>query len=191
MTDKHLLPVALDLSKIRVLIIGGGRAATDKLKRLLRETTDIVIVSPELTDELLGLSGRYKLQVKKRAFELGDLKGAGLVVLTVSESGLNQRISELVLKKGLLLNNAAFPERGNINFCAYTKKDGITLAVSTSGQAPAVAARIRDYFAELLPDNTEELIHKIKELRTTIPAGKDREKLLRELSEEITTNLRD
>ena len=65
-------------------------------------------------------------------------------------------------------------------FPSYIKKDNLTIAVSTSGASPAMAKHLRIYLQNLIPDSIGEFLQEMKDLRKTLPKGKERMKMLDE-----------
>jgi precorrin-2 dehydrogenase/sirohydrochlorin ferrochelatase len=59
-------------------------------------------------------------------------------------------------------------------FPSYVKKDALTIAFSTGGASPAFAKQIRQHFESIIPDSVGAFLQKMKELRATMPKGKER-----------------
>jgi precorrin-2 dehydrogenase/sirohydrochlorin ferrochelatase len=65
-------------------------------------------------------------------------------------------------------------------FPSYIKKDDLTIAVSTSGASPAMAKHLRQYLQNLIPESIGEFLKEMRNLRKTLPKGKERMKMLDE-----------
>ena len=73
---RQLFPAFLDLVGRRVLVVGGGPVAASKVPRLLEAGAHVVVVAPEVVDELSA----SPVEIHRRGFEAADLDGAWYVV---------------------------------------------------------------------------------------------------------------
>ncbi len=69
-------------------------------------------------------------------------------------------------------------------FPSYVKKDDLTIAISTSGASPAMAKHLRMYLQNLIPEGISDFLKEMKDLRKTLPKGKDRMKMLDKKAED-------
>ncbi|MCK4737412.1 MAG: bifunctional precorrin-2 dehydrogenase/sirohydrochlorin ferrochelatase, partial [Sulfurimonas sp.] len=69
-------------------------------------------------------------------------------------------------------------------FPSYVKKDDLTVAISTSGASPAMAKHLRIYLQNLIPSGISEFLVEMKNLRKTLPKGKERMKMLDKKAED-------
>jgi precorrin-2 dehydrogenase/sirohydrochlorin ferrochelatase len=72
-------------------------------------------------------------------------------------------------------------------FPSVIKKGDFLLSFSTFGSSPAFSKHIKIYFEKLIPDNIEDFLKTMRQLRCKIPKGKKRmakfDKMAREFIE--------
>src|ERR1051326_7370032 len=78
-----LFPIFLKLEKLKVLIVGGGNVALEKLNAVLANSpeTDVTIVAAEIIEAIFQIaSENINVKLKKRVFFPGDLYNADIVI---------------------------------------------------------------------------------------------------------------
>lgn len=136
-------PVCLDIRKRKCLVVGGGSVGTRKVLTLLSCGADITVVSPEATAQLEGLAENGSIILNKRAFQPSDLKGMFLVFGATDNEALNRQIYTDAERVGLLCNIADQPEACNFILPSIVNRGDLIIAISTSGQSPAFAKKLR------------------------------------------------
>ncbi|MDD5157603.1 bifunctional precorrin-2 dehydrogenase/sirohydrochlorin ferrochelatase [Sulfurimonas sp.] len=173
-------PAFLKLDNKKILIVGGGYIAYEKLEHLLDFTTDISIISMELSEEMTKTIKEKSLCFEKRAYEVGDIKDFAVVIVAVDDISLQAKIFAESKLYNCLCNSVDSVDYCDFIFPSYIKKDDLTIAVSTSGASPAMAKQLRAYIENLIPTTIGEFLREMRELRTTLPKGKERMKMLEE-----------
>lgn len=171
-------PAFLKLTDKKILIVGGGYIAYEKLEHLLDFTKDIEIISPELSDDMLNAIKRENLTYQQRKYEVGDIKDFAVVIIAVDDIPLQAEIFQESKQYNCLCNAVDSVDYCDFIFPSYVKKDDLTVAISTSGASPAVAKHLRRYLQKLIPEGISEFLTHMKELRKTLPKGKERMKML-------------
>lgn len=136
-------PVCLDIRKRKCLVVGGGSVGTRKVLTLLSCGADITVVSPKVTAQLEGLADNGSIILNKRAFQTSDLKGMFLVFGATDNEALNRQIRTGAERLGLLCNIADRPEACNFILPSIVNRGDLIIAISTSGQSPAFAKKLR------------------------------------------------
>lgn len=136
-------PVQLDVHGRRCLVVGGGGVGTRKVDTLLSCGARVTVVSPEVTDGLRRLSACGTITLWERAYAASDLEGIFLVIGATDDEDLNRRISADAGQLNLLCNIADRPEKCNFILPAIVQRGDLVLTVSTSGQSPAMAKKLR------------------------------------------------
>ena|SRR5437868_9292906 len=147
-----LLPLFLNLSGRTVLLVGGGPVATSKLRPLLAAGAQVRIVAPDVTAEIAAIAATalHSLAIVQRPFETGDLDGAWLVVAAATPD-VNRQVAEAAEPLRIFVNAVYDPANASAFLGGVVRRDGVTLAISTSGAAPALAALLREGLDALLP----------------------------------------
>ncbi|MFY9073635.1 siroheme synthase [Malaciobacter mytili] len=171
-------PAFIRFEKKRVLIIGGGIIAQEKLVHLLEFTSDITLLSKDFTKNILDLITLNSLNYIKKEYEIGDIKGYDIIIVAIDDISLQEKIYIETREFNCLCNCVDLPNCCDFIFPAYIKKGDLTIAISTSGTSPAFAKNLRIYLEKIIPNNVNEFLKKMKEYRKTMPKGKDRMKFL-------------
>ena len=104
-------PVFLDLRGRRVVVIGGGAMGEEKVTRLLPYEAQVVVVSPDVTDEVSKLAQDGQVEWTRRLYRGGDLEGAFIaIVADTSDDAVNQAVSEEARERNVPLNVADVTE---------------------------------------------------------------------------------
>ncbi len=142
-----LYPVFLKLSGREVVVVGGGVVAGQKLPALLGAGAKVTVVALEVSAAVAAQGVR----VVQRAFRAEDLDGAAFVVAAAPPQ-VNREVAAAAAARGLFVNAVDDGDSGSAYLGGVVRKDGVTLAISTEGEAPALAGLLREGFEALLPD---------------------------------------
>lgn len=177
-------PAFLKLDNKKILIVGGGYIAYEKLEHLLDFTSDISIIALELSADMKRVIEEKSLNFEKRGYEKGDIKDFAVVIVAVDDIPLQAQIFAESKNYNCLCNSVDSVDYCDFIFPSYIKKDDLTIAVSTSGASPAVAKHLRKYLQELIPSSIGEFLQEMKYLRKSLPKGKERMKMLDKKAED-------
>lgn len=161
-------PVSLNIKGRRCVVIGGGEVALRKVKVLLEYGADIVVVSSELCPELAELAVSRNLSVKNHTYEEGDLAGAFLAIAATDNGKTNRQVAEEARNKSILINVVDDAENSDFIVPSLLRRDGLTIAVSTSGQSPALARKIRTRLEQEISEQYGDLTCLVGEVRSEI-----------------------
>jgi len=174
-------PMMFDMENKKILVVGGGNIATEKLEKLVDFTKEITIITKELTQECNNLIKQHCLTLYQRAYKQGDIDSFDVVIVATNTQELHKSIFLESRGKNILVNSVDNTKYCDFIFPSYIKRGDLTIAFSTSGASPAFAKHIRRYFEAIIPDSVDEFLQKLKKLRTTIPKGKERMAYFEEL----------
>ncbi|SFZ99009.1 Siroheme synthase / Precorrin-2 oxidase / Sirohydrochlorin ferrochelatase [hydrothermal vent metagenome] len=169
-------PMYMDMTNLKVLLVGGGYIATEKLEKLVDFTTQITVITLSIEDEAQAIIDKYNLSLDKRAYAKGDIKGYDIVIVATDTPVLHKEIYEESRGSRILVNSVDNTDYCDFIFPSYVQKGDLTIAFSTGGASPAFAKQIRQHFEKIIPDTVGDFLQKMKKLRTTMPKGKERMK---------------
>jgi uroporphyrin-III C-methyltransferase/precorrin-2 dehydrogenase/sirohydrochlorin ferrochelatase len=141
-----LFPAFLRLTGKRVLVVGAGPVAASKLKALIDAEADITVVAPVVHADIEAEA----VTIHRRPFEVSDLDRVWYVVAAAPPE-VNRAVSAAAAARHLFVNAVDDPPNASVYLGAIVKRDGVTLAISTSGRAPAMAGLLREGLDRLLP----------------------------------------
>ena len=171
-------PLFLNLENRKVLIVGGGKIAYDKLEKLLIFTENITIIATEIIAQIVNQSSKYDIKIHQKSYERGDIKGFDIVIVATDNLQLQKEIWQESRGKGIFVNSVDLPEYCDFFFGSFIKEGDLTIAISTSGSSPAISKYLKIYLKKLLPKNLTEFLKEMKSLRETLPKGKERMQIL-------------
>jgi len=149
-------------------LVGGGRVAAGKFRRLLQFTDEITVVAPEIADEIKKSAGSQTVLIE-RDFELDNLCGVDFVVAASDDKSLNGRIAAECRHRHIPVNSVDDTPNCDFIFPAIIKKGDLTVSISSGGASPAYAALLKKQIAEIIPENIDEILEKMLKLRKTVP----------------------
>jgi precorrin-2 dehydrogenase/sirohydrochlorin ferrochelatase len=167
-------PMYVDMTDLKVLVVGGGTIAAEKLEKLLDFTTNITVISSEVNKEVQGLIDAHAFAFCQRTYHTGDIEGFDIVIVATDTAVLHQEIYEESREKRILVNSVDNTDFCDFIFSSYVQKGDLTIAFSTGGASPAFAKKIRVYFEKNIPDSVGSFLEKMKNLRKNMPKGKER-----------------
>ena len=180
---RPLFPVFLKLSGRRVVVIGAGPVAAGKVTSLLDTGAQVTVVAPEIRPEL----ERSDLTLVRRAFRPSDLDGAWLVVAAAPPE-VNRAVRAAAEQRGVFVNAIDHPETCSAYAGGVLTRGGVTVAVSSGGEAPALAGLLREALEAVLPEDLERWLVEARAQRKKwraegVPMKKRRPLLLQALNE--------
>ena len=144
-----LLPLFLNLAGRTVVLVGGGPVATAKLRQLVAAGAHVRVIAPEMTDEIRDAKPPF-VAIERRPFAPADLDEAWLVVAAATPE-VNRHVADAAEARRIFVNAVDDPANATAFLGGIVRRDGVTLAISTSGDAPALTSLLREGLDALLP----------------------------------------
>lgn len=165
----RLFPVFLKMERLRLLIVGGGAVGLEKLRAVLAQSPDTAIhlVGITVTQEIKDLANGYSnIKWEERAFEPSDVIETDIVIVAVNDKEASRKIREAAKAQGKLVNVADTPDLCDFYLGSIVTKGNLKLAISTNGQSPTFAKRLRAVLDDALPEEVDELLDHLHEIRS-------------------------
>jgi len=140
------LPISINITDKKILLVGGGRIASNKIKFLEQFSHSICVVALDVCEYIKAKGISYV----EKPYEKSDLTGAFLVYVCTNISELNRRIKADAESLGILTNVVDNPGICDFISPAIYKYDNYTVAVSSNAQNVKKAIAIRDKIKEIL-----------------------------------------
>ena len=163
-------PAFLDLRGRNCLVVGGGSVAERKVESLLECGARVKVVTREATDGLAELAQSGSIELDRRDYASDDLPGIFLVIAATDDPKVQARIGDEAKEHGLLVNVVDDPANCTFIVPAVARRGELSIAVSTGGRSPALAARIREKLEGLFGPEYEEWVDLLGQLRETLAA---------------------
>lgn len=145
-----VFPIFLRLAGRAVVLVGGGRVAASKLEGLLRGGAQVTVVAPEIRSEL----ERDGVTLLRREFEASDLDGAWFAVAAATPA-VNRRVADAAEERRIFVNAVDDPASASAYAGGVLRRGNLTVAISTDGDAPALAGLVREGLEAIIPDEIE------------------------------------
>jgi siroheme synthase-like protein len=156
-----VLPLAFKLEGVAVLVIGAGAIGARKAAQLIEAGAQVTVISEDVLSPLPA----DVVRLERRRYVRGDLRGFSLVVSATGDAAVNDVVVEEAREERLWLNVVDDPERSSFYFMALHRQGDVTVAVSTTGAAPALAQEVRTLVANALPDNLAHVANSLRDER--------------------------
>jgi len=143
MKPARLFPMFLKLAGRPCLVVGAGPIAESKIASLLDSHAKVRVIAPQATPRIRAWAASRRIVWRQRPFQSTDLRNTFLVVAATSSTVLHKRIFREATKRGVLCNVVDVPRLCDFYYPAVVQRGALQIAVSTSGQSPALAQRLR------------------------------------------------
>lgn len=172
------LPMFFNLEGKKVLIIGGGRSATIKIKTFLDFGADIQVIGEKICSEVWNIFLEQKEKVHEKVFQEDDLQGVSMV-FAAADRETNQKVYVLAKDRKILCGTSNGD--GDFILPAYRKKGNLTVAVSTNGKYPLLGMEICEKVDLSDADRLDQLEKKRQWVISNIQDQEEKRRILREL----------
>lgn len=162
------LPLFLQLRSQPVLVVGGGRVAVRKVDLLRRSGARVTVVAPELRAELQHLAATSEIQHIPGRFTAEHVDGATLVVAATNDHDVNAAVSSAARARRIPVNVVDDPALSTFIFPAIVDRSPIIVAVSSGGESPVLARRVREQIESVLPEKLGALARFMGERRKAV-----------------------
>lgn len=157
----------MNLAGRRCVMVGGGAVAGRKARRLLQARAEVVVISPEIDEELAAMA----TEVHERRYESGDLRGAFLAFVATDSREVNAAVVEEAKRRGVMVNVADEPEDGDFVLPSTLRRGRLQVAVSTGGASPVLAREIRKRLEEKFGPEWAGLVEEVRREREARLSG--------------------
>jgi precorrin-2 dehydrogenase / sirohydrochlorin ferrochelatase len=138
-----LYPIFLKLEGRKVLIVGGGNVAEEKIYAVLRSATDVTVVAPEITDRIRTWVQNGLIKHVAEEYRSGHAKEYFLVIACTDSAAVNHQVYEEAKSAGALCNAVDDPGYCDFYAPAVVHRGEFQIAISTGGHSPALAQQVR------------------------------------------------
>ncbi len=153
---------------------------------MLAAEASVTVIAPEALPRVQAWAEAGELRWAQREYRAGDLAGAFLVVAGTATAAVNRAVFAEASAAGILCNAVDDPPFCDFYFPSVVRRGELQIAISTAGESPALAQRLRKEINAQLPLDTGEWLMELGRLRREVtavePVGEERKLLLHELA---------
>lgn len=161
------VPILVEATGLRVLVVGGGRVATRKTIAFATAGARVRVIARAATDELRRLAAEGTIGLELRDYASSDIGEAQVVIAATDERTINALVAVDAHRANRLANVVDAPEEGSFATMAVHRSGALVVGVSTGG-IPGAAVRIRDAIAQRLDARYASAIDAMGEMRTVL-----------------------
>ncbi len=167
MEKNTLYPVFLKLANLRVLVVGGGFVAEEKLHFLTKSSPDakVTLLSPMVREATQELADSFDADIIYDRYNKKYLKGYQLVIATTDDPQVNEQVYRDCRDVDKLVNVADNPPLCDFYMGGIVTKGHLKVAISTNGKSPTTAKRLRQFFEEILPEDISRMVENLHQYR--------------------------
>ncbi len=181
-----LLPIFLKLDGRPGLLVGAGAVALEKIGTLLPTGLRLRVVAPQARAEIRALAAEGRVEWIARPFAPEDLDGQFLAIAATDVPEVNEAVHRAAAERGIWSNSVDDIPNCDFFFGSIVSRGDLQIAISTAGESPALAQRLRREIDDQLPDDLGPWLAELGKLRrevlATHPRGEERRLLLHELA---------
>ncbi|MBN9165463.1 MAG: hypothetical protein BGO98_47725 [Myxococcales bacterium 68-20] len=147
----YLLPLFLRLAGKEVLVVGAGTVAERKIQDLVDSGARVRVVAREATSAVAKLAADGRIALSLRAFEEADVDGAWFVVAATADPDVQARACARADRARVFALAVDDPPNGTAYSASVIRRGPLTIAISSTGEAPALARLLREVLEQALP----------------------------------------
>jgi siroheme synthase-like protein len=184
--DKNnLYPIFLKLEQMRLLIVGGGNVALEKLQSVLNNSprTTIKIIAPNVCHDIKEICyANSSVNYEERKITPSDMDYGNIIIVATNDMTVNEWVCLQAKVKGKLVNVADTPALCDFYLGSIVNKGHLKIAISTNGKSPTMAKRFKEILNNAIP-NTDDLLTKMYLIRSKLKGNlTDKMKKLNEIT---------
>ena len=170
MERNNLYPIFLKASNLRILIVGGGFVAEEKLHFLTKSSPDakVTLLAPMIRPATRELADQFNATVLEGFYDPKYLKGFQIVIATTDKPEVNLQIYDDCRRMDKLVNVADNPPLCDFYMGGIVTKGHVKVAISTNGKSPTTAKRLRQFFEEVIPDDISNMVENLNLFRSRL-----------------------
>lgn len=156
---KGYFPMFIDLSDKKVVVAGAGTIAKRRIRTLVEFTDHLVVIAPEVNNELKALEQEGRLTILRKHYEREDIYDASLVIAATNDNRTNQEIYSACKCLGIPVNVYTDKQKCDFFFPTVVSREELVVGISTSSRdrrkAREVTGKIQELFEQAEDAETE------------------------------------
>jgi len=161
-------PIFADIAKRPCVVVGGGAVAERKVEGLVSAGAAVTVVSPDVTKRLKALEKEGVINIIKKKYGKGDLKGAFLAVSAAGSKAVNESVYEEAVERAILVNVVDDPQHCNFIVPSVVDRGSLVLAISTAGKSPSFARALRLELEEAIGEEYATFVEILGKVRNKL-----------------------
>ena len=165
----NYLPLFIDTSGKKCLIVGGGKVASRKLIPILESNMTVNMISSDIADEILEIiKNKKNFTYEQRNFEEKDINDQFLIIAATNDKSINSLIAKLAKEKNILVNMAEDSSKGNVLIPSVVDRSPIKIAISSGAASPILTRLVKTKLETIIPYAFSKLADVMMEYRAKV-----------------------
>jgi precorrin-2 dehydrogenase/sirohydrochlorin ferrochelatase len=182
-----LFPIFLKLTARPCIVIGAGNLAESKIESLRAAEARVTVIAPHASPAITELAAAGEVTWHQRPYAPGDIATDTFLVVTATDvPAVNRAVYLEATGKSILCNAVDDPPYCDFYFPSIVKRGDLQIAISTAGESPALAQRLRKELNAALPHDLGTWLADLGNLRREVlqvePLNEARKQLLHDLA---------
>ena len=182
-----LFPIFLKLTGRPCIVIGAGNLAESKIESLRAADAQVTVIAPHASAKIAEMAASGEVTWHQRLYVAGDIVSETFLVVTATDvPEVNRAVYLEATSKSILCNAVDDPPYCDFYFPSVVRRGDLQIAISTAGQSPALAQRLRKELNAALPLDTGTWLAELGNLRREVlqlePLNDERKHLLHNLA---------
>ena len=166
------LPINIQLKHKPCLVLGGGAVALRKIQMLLKAEAQVTCVALQFNAGVRELADKEQIVIQQADVRdyLTDERiiQSFLIISATDDRALGEYVHQRAESLGTWTNTVDEKDLCHYITPAIVDRDPVIVSISSSGEAPVLARRIREHIEKVLPANLGLLAQKAGSLRSEI-----------------------
>ncbi len=142
-----MYPIALNLSRIHILLVGTGEVASRRLKQLQEAgATQVTFFDDHLP-------------------EAHEIRQASILLVAGLDDETSAVLTSIARLQGVLVNVEDKPDLCDFYFTSFMERGDLMISVSTNGASPVLAQEVRAYLERLFGEEWSDIVSTIGKQR--------------------------
>lgn len=138
-----MITVGLSLKDRLCLVVGGGQVALRRIKKLIDEEAQILVVSPDVLSDIATYQEGGKLQWIAKPYSSEYMVGQQFVIIATDHPVVNAQVMEDAQKIQAFINRADVKDDSNWVFGSATEIGDLEISIFTNQVSPRVSRLLR------------------------------------------------
>lgn len=182
-----LFPIFLKLTARPCIVVGAGNLAESKIQSLRSAEASVTVIAPWASPAIEELAATGEVTWHQRPFADGDILADTFLVVTATDvPAVNRAVYLEATSKSIMCNAVDDPPYCDFYFPSIVKRGDLQIAISTAGDSPALAQRLRKEINAALPMDMGAWLAELGNLRREVlqlePLNEQRKQLLHTLA---------
>ena len=154
--EKKYFPIFIDISEIKIVVIGGGIIATRRVNTLLGFAKKLLVVAPVITSELQRLVDAGKITWEQKEYCMDQIGEADMVIAATNCPEVNHQVKsdcERIQEENgrhIWINVADDKSLCEFYFPSIVQKDNLVVGINSGGSDPGLVKNTRKRIQNLL-----------------------------------------